>query len=112
MRATTLARFVSDSSTVGSRPTSVRRAATCSAAWRSPGPELSPRLEVSILIRSRHSATTSSWAVRPVADALLTVAGVLLPAVAGFCVTTPWCHPALVALRVTWGTGYGPRAAL
>ena len=38
-RVTTLARPEWDSSTTGSRPTSLSRAATCSAAGRSPGPE-------------------------------------------------------------------------
>ena len=60
MRVTTLARDLSDSRMVGSRPTSARSPATYSAAWRSPGPWLSPRLEVSILMRSLHRPATSS----------------------------------------------------
>src|SRR5439155_25529019 len=61
--ATTLVRLGCDSRTAGSRPTSESPAATYSAAWRSPGPEWSPGLEVSILIRSRQMSTTSSCAV-------------------------------------------------
>ena len=44
-------------------PTSASSPATCSAASRSPGPEWSPGLVVSILIRSRQMPTTSSCAV-------------------------------------------------
>ena len=61
--ATTLVRFGCDSRTTGSMPTSASSPATCSAASRSPGPEWSPGLDVSILIRSRQMSTTSSCAV-------------------------------------------------
>ena len=40
-------------------PTSSSSPATYSAAFRSPGPESSPKLVVSIRIRSRHRVTTS-----------------------------------------------------
>src|SRR5579872_2580317 len=80
MRAVTLARLGCDSKIFGSRPTSARRPATCSAAWRSPGPEWSPGLVVSILIRSRQIATTSSSAVSWLS-------------VTWFSVTFPWSHP-------------------
>src|SRR4051812_38141560 len=41
-------------------PTSSSSAATCSAAFRSPGPDWSPKLEVSCRIRSLQSWTTSA----------------------------------------------------
>ena len=62
-RATTLARVGCGLEHCGSRPTSASSAATCSAAARSPGPEWSPGLVVSILIRSLQRAATSSCAV-------------------------------------------------
>src|ERR1700742_1030976 len=59
----TLARPGRDSKIWDSSPTSDSSPATCSAARRSPGPELSPGLVVSIRIRSRQMPTTSSAAV-------------------------------------------------
>jgi NAD(P)-dependent dehydrogenase (short-subunit alcohol dehydrogenase family) len=55
-----LARPGSDSKISLSMPTSPSRAATCSAALRSPGPDPSPKLVVSIRIRSRQISTTSA----------------------------------------------------
>ena len=60
IRATTLARPGSDSSSVGSMPTSASLPATYSAAARS---VLDVGLEVSIRISSEQSSTTSSSAV-------------------------------------------------
>jgi hypothetical protein len=77
--ATTLARPGRDSSTVGSRPASASSPATRSAAARSPGPEWSPGLVVSILIRSLQRAATSSCAVASPE--------------AGIWVTRPSSHP-------------------
>src|SRR5580698_5605856 len=118
MRATTLVRLGCDSRTTGSRPTSDRRAATCSAAWRSPGPEWSPGLEVSILIRSRQMVTTSSWAVGPwFAGAWFAGAWFSGPWFAGpwFAVTGLWSHPDITTAGVLggWrqlaGSGYAGR---
>jgi len=72
---TRLVRFGWDSSTFGSRPTSASSPATCSAAARSPGPEWSPGLVVSILIRSLAMTATSSCAVGP--DGLLSALSVI-----------------------------------
>ena len=52
-------------------PTSSSSPATYSAALRSPGPESSPKLEVSIRIRSRHSSTTSVSGVVPRASSAM-----------------------------------------
>ena len=87
-RATRLVRFGCDSRTVGWTPTSLSRPATYSAALLSPGPEWSPGLVVSILIRSRQMSTTSSWACA-----------------AKFSVTVPSSHrAALIAPQAAWGS--------
>src|ERR1700722_10501161 len=72
-----------------SRPASARIVATYSAAVRSPGPELSPVLLVSILISSLAKvATLSSAEVLAVSPA-----GSRRPAAAEFSVISSWSHP-------------------
>ena len=58
--ASTLVRPGSASHSSLSIPTSSSRVATCSAALRSPGPGWSPKLVVSIRIRSRQISVTSA----------------------------------------------------
>src|SRR5660397_283073 len=63
--AVRLARVGSDSRITGSRPRSDRKVATYSAATRSPGPGLSPKLDVSMRIRSWAREVTDTSGIWP-----------------------------------------------
>src|SRR5660397_104445 len=63
--AVRLARVGSDSRITGSRPRSDRKVATYSAATRSPGPGLSPKLDVSMRIRSWAREVTDTSGMGP-----------------------------------------------
>ena len=63
IRVTTLARPGSDSRITGSRPTLAEQRGDMLGGGAFAGPRVSPELVVSILIRSRHRAATSSCAV-------------------------------------------------